>query len=77
MNKFLHMPLQALKTAAREGDAATVEAICGVFEGGTGTAHGSDAAGETAAVKEPVKAAETGSEHEHAAAGRREPKVGA
>ena len=45
MNKFLHMPLQALKTAAREGDAATVEAICGVFEGGAGAAHGVEGCG--------------------------------
>lgn len=32
MNKFLHLPLQALKTAAREGDIATVGAIAGVFD---------------------------------------------
>jgi glutamyl-tRNA reductase len=31
MNKFLHLPLQALKTAAREGDAVALEAIGGVF----------------------------------------------
>ena len=31
MNKFLHLPLQALKTAAREGDANALEAIGGVF----------------------------------------------
>lgn len=31
MNKFLHLPLQALKTAAREGDASTLEAIGNVF----------------------------------------------
>jgi glutamyl-tRNA reductase len=32
MNKFLHQPLQALKTAAREGDTATVEAIRTAFQ---------------------------------------------
>jgi glutamyl-tRNA reductase len=31
MNKFLHLPLQALKTAAREGDASALEAIGNVF----------------------------------------------
>jgi glutamyl-tRNA reductase len=31
MNKFLHLPLQALKTAAREGDPSTLEAIGKVF----------------------------------------------
>ena len=31
MNKFLHLPLQALKSAARAGDAASLEAIGGVF----------------------------------------------
>ncbi len=31
MNKFLHLPLQALKTAAREGDASSLEAIGNVF----------------------------------------------
>ncbi|HTV81179.1 MAG TPA: glutamyl-tRNA reductase [Acidobacteriaceae bacterium] len=31
MNKFLHLPLRALKTAAREGDASSLEAIGNVF----------------------------------------------
>jgi glutamyl-tRNA reductase len=31
MNKFLHQPLQALKAAAREGDAAAVETIRAAF----------------------------------------------
>ena len=31
MNKYLHQAVQAVKTAAREGDAATVKAICDVF----------------------------------------------
>jgi glutamyl-tRNA reductase len=31
VNKFLHHPLQALKTAAREGDSATIEAIRNAF----------------------------------------------
>ena len=33
MNKFLHAPLQALKTAAREGDVAKMDAIREGFEG--------------------------------------------
>jgi glutamyl-tRNA reductase len=33
MNKFLHAPLQALKTAAREGDLAKMDAIREGFEG--------------------------------------------
>jgi glutamyl-tRNA reductase len=32
MNKFLHQPLQVLKSAAREGDAATVGAIRAAFQ---------------------------------------------
>jgi glutamyl-tRNA reductase len=32
VNKFLHHPLQALKTAAREGDAAAVDAIRTAFQ---------------------------------------------
>jgi glutamyl-tRNA reductase len=31
MNKFMHMPLQALKAAAREGDAAALETIHAMF----------------------------------------------
>jgi len=31
MNKFLHLPLQAMKSAAREGDAAALETIRGMF----------------------------------------------
>jgi len=32
MSKFLHLPLQALKSAAREGDAAALETIRGMFQ---------------------------------------------
>ncbi len=32
MNNFLHLPLQALKTAAREGNIAALDAICAAFE---------------------------------------------
>jgi glutamyl-tRNA reductase len=32
MNKFMHMPLQALKSAARDGDAAALETIRGMFD---------------------------------------------
>jgi glutamyl-tRNA reductase len=32
MNKFMHLPLQAMKSAAREGDAASLETIRGMFQ---------------------------------------------
>ncbi|HEY0760419.1 MAG TPA: glutamyl-tRNA reductase [Acidisarcina sp.] len=32
MNKFLHLPMQAVKNAAKSGDAATVEAIRSAFD---------------------------------------------
>jgi glutamyl-tRNA reductase len=32
MNKFLHLPLQALKAAARDGDVTALKAICAAFE---------------------------------------------
>ncbi|HEX4310969.1 MAG TPA: glutamyl-tRNA reductase [Acidobacteriaceae bacterium] len=32
MNKFMHMPLQALKSAARDGDGAALETIRAMFE---------------------------------------------
>ena len=38
MNKFLHAPLQALKTAAREGDTARMDTIRKSFEGVNGRA---------------------------------------
>jgi glutamyl-tRNA reductase len=38
VNKFLHHPLQALKTAAREGDVASIDAIRAVFHLGEGEA---------------------------------------
>jgi glutamyl-tRNA reductase len=31
MNKFMHLPLQAMKSAARDGDAAALETIHGMF----------------------------------------------
>jgi len=37
MSKFLHLPLQALKVAAREGDAAALETIHGMFHRQCGT----------------------------------------
>jgi hypothetical protein len=32
MSKFLHLPLQALKSAARDGDSAALETIRGMFQ---------------------------------------------
>ena len=52
MSKFLHLPLQALKAAAREGDAAALETIHGMFQRQCG-AH---AAGPSA----PVERSEAG-----------------
>jgi glutamyl-tRNA reductase len=46
MNKFMHMPLQALKAAAREGDAAALETIRGMFERECG--HKTESAGPSA-----------------------------
>jgi hypothetical protein len=31
MNKFMHLPLQAMKSAARDGDAAALETIRAMF----------------------------------------------
>jgi glutamyl-tRNA reductase len=50
MNKFMHMPLQALKAAAREGDAAALETIRAMF--------GRDYGHKPAAEGEPERAAE-------------------
>ena len=44
MNKFMHMPLEALKSAARDGDAAALETIRGMFERECG--HKADAGAE-------------------------------
>ena len=79
MNKVLHLPLQALKTAARAGDVATVETICGLFEG-TATHAGKPLPStlqeqpetSTEAVSETAATAESNvvSEQQHVAAGR-------
>jgi glutamyl-tRNA reductase len=56
VNKFLHLPLQALKAAAREGDLVTVEAIRTAFGlNGTSeaTAH-ADQPGEPRTSNEPA-----------------------
>jgi len=44
MNKFIHIPLQAMKAAAREGDATALETIRGMFEYGHKVGRDSDAA---------------------------------
>jgi glutamyl-tRNA reductase len=45
VNKFLHPPMQALKQAARENDAARVEALCEAWSlpAGSGLEKGSEA----------------------------------
>jgi len=58
MNKFLHQPLQMLKAAAREGDAARVEAIRSAFlrEAGREAAGAVEFADEPAVeLEEPLK----------------------
>jgi glutamyl-tRNA reductase len=57
MNKFLHLPLQALKTAAREGDASSLEAIGNVFAREC-VAHKAEQDAENA-VESQAEAAET------------------
>lgn len=61
-NKFLHQPLQAIKTAAREGDEETVELVRSLFDLGEETA----APAKEQPISEPVR--EAGQENEPAAA---------
>jgi glutamyl-tRNA reductase len=78
MNKFLHLPLQALKTAAREGDVGTVDAIRGVFDGTTATIGGAPAGVEPAPAPTPIaepSEPRTTEAAEHAVAGPLAPKV--
>jgi glutamyl-tRNA reductase len=55
MNKFLHQPLQVLKTAAREGDLATIDAIRAAFrlKGGREAASPIQADEATSSPSEP------------------------
>jgi glutamyl-tRNA reductase len=59
MNKFMHIPLQAMKAAARDGDAAALETIRGMFEKECGhkvdggTTRGRDETGESEENEEP------------------------
>jgi hypothetical protein len=59
MNKFMHIPLQAMKAAARDGDAAALETIRGMFEKECGhkvdggTTRGQDETGESNENREP------------------------
>jgi glutamyl-tRNA reductase len=46
MNKFLHQPLQMLKAAAREGDAARIEAIRAAFQRESRNGHNEAASQE-------------------------------
>jgi glutamyl-tRNA reductase len=53
VNKFLHPPMQALKQAARESDAARLEALCEAWSlpAGTGQETGQDAAAAGSEVR--------------------------
>jgi glutamyl-tRNA reductase len=53
MNKFLHAPLQALKTAAREGDTAKMETIRESFEGVNGRPSAQAPSSKDATQKNP------------------------
>jgi glutamyl-tRNA reductase len=53
MSKFMHMPLQAMKSAAREGDAAALETIRGMFERDCGHKPTQATSTESAADAEP------------------------
>ena len=46
MNKFLHQPLQMLKAAAREGDAARIDAIRAAFQRESRNGHSEAASPE-------------------------------
>jgi len=69
VNKFLHPPMQALKQAAREGDAARLDVVCAEWSvapaaAACGAEHAAQASQETAP-------AETASETEPHAEVRR------
>jgi glutamyl-tRNA reductase len=54
MNKFLHLPLQAMKAAARDGDAAALETIRGMFQRQCGAhAAGQESPGSNKIEAEP------------------------
>jgi glutamyl-tRNA reductase len=53
MNKFMHLPLQAMKSAARDGDAAALETIRGMFGKEPEKAADPDAAKDPNGKSEP------------------------
>ncbi|HVJ07026.1 MAG TPA: glutamyl-tRNA reductase [Acidisarcina sp.] len=67
MNKMLHLPLQALKTAARAGDVTTVDTICGLFPAATGGESSSSAQEpplpKSAPVQEIIRKTEIEEDH--------------
>ena len=54
MNKFMHMPLEAMKAAAREGDATALDAIRRMFRREYG-AHKADAQTEPEPERDPTQ----------------------
>ncbi len=59
MNKFLHPPMQAFKQAAREGNAARLNALCEAWSVSAATAPDVESAVETqAAAPEPIDSEE-------------------
>jgi glutamyl-tRNA reductase len=61
MNKFMHMPLQAMKSAARDGDAAALDTIRGMFDRECGREKGAEG---HAASAETEPGTETGKDRE-------------
>jgi glutamyl-tRNA reductase len=58
VNKFLHVPMQALKQAARENDATRVEALCDAWSLPTVADHPSNLTEIPSATAAPTTASE-------------------
>jgi glutamyl-tRNA reductase len=80
MNKLLHPPMQALKQAAREGDAARLDALCGEWQVAPSSQVDSNAqpeqeAAETAREAGTARNSKPGAEKPEARPGRRHVEV--
>jgi glutamyl-tRNA reductase len=76
MNKFLHPPMQAMKQAARDGDAARLDALCEAWSVSAAATHEADSNLEVAAaapelVSSEEERVETASETEDGVETRR------
>ena len=70
MNKYLHQALQAIKTAAREGDNAAVKTICEIFQVHPGLVPGKVSQKIETALTEDQETAEEAHELQPAAVGK-------